>query len=83
MSTTELTFPQFRKYNGIDVWFKILNDKQFVEVKRLGERYILHEVVAEQYPEMLLIQDMLKCLDNRWEVAEEQEFESSYSKSKS
>ena len=29
-----------------------------------------HEVEALQYPEMMLIQDIVNCADDRWEVIE-------------
>jgi hypothetical protein len=67
-------FPTYRKFVGINVWFKIENDRKFIEIKQIGSKFILHTVEAEQYPEILLISDMLACLDGRWEIIEELEF---------
>jgi len=61
------SYPVYRKYTGINVWFKILSDRQFEEIKQIGTKFIKHIVVAEQYPEMVLIQDMLNCHEDRWE----------------
>lgn len=68
-------FPTYRKFVGINVWFKIENDRKFVEIKQIGSKFITHTMIAEQYPEILLIADMLDCLDNRWEKIEESEFQ--------
>jgi hypothetical protein len=62
-------FPSYRKYVGVDVWFKIISDRKFIEVKKIGDKYIIHQVEAFQYPEMIFIQDMLKKSENRWENA--------------
>jgi hypothetical protein len=68
-------FPTYRKFVGINVWFKIESDRKFVEIKQIGSKFILHTVIAEQYPEILLIADMLACLDGRWEKIEASEFQ--------
>ncbi|MCG8574739.1 MAG: hypothetical protein MI810_07635 [Flavobacteriales bacterium] len=68
-------FPAYRKYKGLNVWFKIENERSFLEIKKLGDRYLVEKVEAEQYPEMLRIQDMLNCLEDRWEIIEEETFQ--------
>jgi hypothetical protein len=68
-------FPTYRKFVGINVWFKIENDRKFVEIKQIGSKFIRHTVIAEQYPEIILIADMLDCLENRWEKIEQPEFQ--------
>lgn len=68
-------FPTYRKFVGINVWFKIENDRKFVEIKQIGSKFIIHTVMAEQYPEILLISDMLACLEGRWEKIEASEFQ--------
>ena len=61
-----MEFPIYRKYNGIDVWFKILSATQFIEYKRMGSKLITHNVTATIFPEKQFIQDMLSFHDNRW-----------------
>ena len=68
-------FPTYRKFVGINVWFKIENDRKFVEIKQIGSKFFIHTVIAEQYPEIILIADMLDCLENRWEKIEQPEFQ--------
>lgn len=68
-------FPTYRKFAGIKVWFKIESNRKFVEIKQIGSKFIIHTVIAEQYPEILLIADMLACLEDRWEKIEGTEFQ--------
>lgn len=64
-------FPIYRKYAGIKVWFKIIDERNFIEIKQIGAKFIQHEVRAEQYPEIQRIKDMIECLDGHWEVIDE------------
>ncbi len=54
-------FPIYRKSSNNRNWYKILDERHFVEIQKVGERYFSFEVKAKQYPEMLRIQDMLNC----------------------
>jgi len=69
-----MNFPQFRKYKNIKTYFKIISEKEFEEVSAIGSNYSLHKVIAEQYPEMLRIQDMLNCENDAWEIIEFSEY---------
>lgn len=69
-SNVHINFPIYRKYSGVDVWFKLLNDREFIEIKRIGTLWRAEHVMAEQYPEMLRIQDMINCHEDRWEGAD-------------
>lgn len=75
MKKKENTYPIYRKYSGINVWFKILSEKKFIEIKQIGTKKVTTEVVASQYPELLLIQDMITCHENRWEEMKAEDFE--------
>lgn len=68
-------FPQYRKYVGVDTWFKIVSVNHFIELKQIGDRMVRSEVEANQFPELNFIQDMLACKDQRWEEISEQEFD--------
>ncbi len=68
-------FPSYRKFVGINVWFMIESDRKFVEIKQIGSKFICHTVIAEQYPEILLISDMLECREGRWEKIKDTEFQ--------
>ena len=68
-------YPIYRKYTGINTWFKISGGKDFIEIKGIGERFLVSQVTAKQFPEMLFIQDMINCLEGRWEIFSQDEFE--------
>ena len=70
----ETKFPQYRKYAGIDTWYKIISEDLFVELKKVGKHIVMDEIEALQYPEKLRIQDMLECRDKAWEKVSEEEF---------
>jgi len=68
-----MEFPIYRKYNGIDVWFKILSQTEFVEYKKMGSKIITHDIIAKIFPEKQFIQDLLNCHEGRWiDVTEEE-----------
>ena len=68
-----MEFPIYRKYNGIDVWFKILSPTHFIEYKKMGSKLIKHEVIAKIFPEKQFIQDLINCHEDRWERTTENE----------
>jgi hypothetical protein len=55
-----MDFPQYRRYSNNLSWFKILDDRHFIELQFIGDKVLQHTVTAHQYPEMLRIQDMLR-----------------------
>ncbi len=63
-------FPVYRRYRGLDVWFKILSDEEFIEVKRVGKKWQVSTITAKVYPEFVLIADMISNSEGRWEPAE-------------
>jgi len=69
-----MNFPQYRKYKNIETYFKIISEKQFEEIVVLGEKYMVHQIKAVQFPEMLRIQDMLQNKDDLWEVLNEVDY---------
>ena len=73
--TENVTFPLYRKYKEIDVWFKINSDSSFIEIKKVGTKVLKTEVEAEIFPEKQFIQDMISCFEGRWEKISEQEYE--------
>jgi len=63
-----MEYPQYRKYKGLEVYFYIRSEKEFEETKVIGSKYSISKVRAIQFPEQLLIQDMLNNVDERWEI---------------
>lgn len=71
-----MEFPIFRKYFNAKSYFKIISDKEFEEVQKVGNQKHFMTIKAEQFPEMLRIKDMIDCKDGMWLVSTEQEYSS-------
>tara|TARA_R110002072_G_scaffold282761_1_gene445822 strand:- start:49130 stop:49378 length:249 start_codon:yes stop_codon:yes gene_type:complete len=69
-------FPQYRKLSNDKVFYKILSDRKFEEIQLIGSDAKIHTIKAIQYPEMLLIQDMLDVESIRYLASSEEEFKS-------
>lgn len=66
-------FPQYRKLSNEKVFYKIISDKEFEEVQLIGTKAKLHHIIAEKYPEMVRIQDLLS-LGEWYLVSSEEEY---------
>ena len=69
-----MDFPIYRKYIGIDVWFKIESTTEFTEIKKMGSRFLNTKITATIFPEKQFIQDMIQCYEKRWEIISEKDF---------
>jgi hypothetical protein len=67
-----MNFPQYRKLEGFQRFYKILDERTFIEVALLNGKASSQEVKAEQYPEMLRIKDMLEQQWSFREMSEEE-----------
>jgi hypothetical protein len=71
-------FPIYRKYPDNKSIFKILSLKEFEEIKTLGKFYFVTTIEATQYPEMVLIKDMINLEQGGWMAINENEFDDLY-----
>jgi hypothetical protein len=68
-----MDFPQYRRYTTGSSYFKIVDERNFIEVQFVGDKVVLYKVTAHQYPEILRIQDMLNYqLDGVVEMDEDE-----------
>ena len=67
-------FPYYRKLNGKAIWYKIVSEKEFHEIYRVGGRIQIDLIEAIKYPEMLRIQDMINCHEDYWTKETEDSF---------
>lgn len=66
-----MNYPIYRKYKGIDVYFKIVSETEFTEYKKMGSKLLKDQIVAKIFPEKQFIQDMINLYEDRWiEVTE-------------
>jgi hypothetical protein len=56
-----MEFPQYRKLEGFRRYYKIVDDRTFIEIAFVNDRPVESRIEAKQYPEMVRIQDMLDC----------------------
>lgn len=56
-----MDFPQYRKLDGFGRYYKILDERTFIEIAFVGGKPAEQRIEAKQYPEMVRIQDMLAC----------------------
>ena len=67
-------FPQFRKLSNEKAFYKIIDELNFEEIQLVGSKKLFYQTYAEQYPEILRIQDMLNCLDKLFIIITEVEW---------
>jgi len=61
-----MKYPIYRKYKGIDVWFKIESETEFTEYKKMGDKLLKDTIIAKIFPEKQFIQDMINLYEGRW-----------------
>jgi hypothetical protein len=69
-----MDFPQYRKLTNEKAFYRINDARNFDEIQRIGARVNIYHFHAEQYPEILLIQDMLDLTES-YLVSTKREFE--------
>lgn len=66
-------FPQYRKLSNGKTFYKIVDERTFEEIVLMGEKRMSFKTVADKYPEMLRIKDMLE-LEVPFFLATEEEY---------
>jgi len=54
-----MNFPQYRRLEGFERFYEIIDERTFIEVVVLNGKVNRNRIEATQFPEMLRIQDML------------------------
>ena len=69
----QTTFPYYRKLKNGKSFYEISGERTFTEIQCVGNQYFKIEIIANKYPEIILIQDLL---DKReiYEISTEDEF---------
>ena len=75
MKKAEIEFPVYRKLFNSKSYYKILSFKEMIEVQFMGDKRIEYKIEAIQYPEQLLIQDLIKLDKGVYLEISENEFE--------
>ncbi|MEO9258046.1 MAG: hypothetical protein ABI207_06665 [Crocinitomicaceae bacterium] len=69
-----MDFPQYRKLSNGKSWYKIENERNFIEIQMVGSKKFVHLIEAKQYPEMLRIMEMLDLSMPDISIVSEEEF---------
>ena len=75
MNNKVTDFPQYRMLSNGKSFYKITDDRHFEEVQHVGSRISRQEFTAEQYPEILRIQDMLGGMDGIYLTIDEERWD--------
>lgn len=67
--------PIYRRSRNGRNFYRIMSGTVFTEVQLIGNRSIVHEVVAETYPERLRIADMVAMTDGLFLPGTQAEFD--------
>ncbi|OFZ08805.1 MAG: hypothetical protein A3D92_17000 [Bacteroidetes bacterium RIFCSPHIGHO2_02_FULL_44_7] len=68
-------FPQYRKLSNEKAYYRITGARHWDEIQIIGTKALRHSVQAQQYPEILRIQDMLNLAGGFYLLSTASEFE--------
>lgn len=75
MTTSSISFPQYRKYKNNKSFFKIHSFAQWDEIQVIGTKYIFHTYEVKILPDRNFINDMLMDYQANWEVISAEEYD--------
>lgn len=61
--TINMEFPQFRKLKNGRSYYRIDAANEFTELQQVGSKWLKYEFKVAQYPDKMLLQDMLQQQD--------------------
>lgn len=70
-----MKFPIYRKLINNKVYYKIVDAKNFEEIKLIGSKVTHSKTTANQYPELLLIQDLITCAAEYFTTSSQEEWD--------
>jgi hypothetical protein len=57
--TDVINYPVYRKYHNGLSWFKITGPRAFVEIRKMGSRYLVSHHETKILPERVMLNDLL------------------------
>lgn len=72
---SEFDFPQYRKLANEKSFYEIVDERHFTEKQRIGKQVFTISIEANQYPEIIRIQEMLNCTEG-FELSTKEAFDS-------
>ncbi len=71
-----MEYPVYRKYSNAKSYFKVENEREFIQLQLIGKRVMKQVVHAKQYPEMLLVQSLIHMDEPHIVLSSKEEFDS-------
>ena len=68
-------YPQFRKYQNEQTYFKIISKDEWEEIQVIGNNYSLHQFKATILPDRNYIHDLTFDYERNWVEIDEEEYE--------
>lgn len=59
MKLEELSYPIYRKQKNDKSFYKIISFNQFEEIQKMGSKLLFYSFTISQYPDILLIMNMI------------------------
>lgn len=74
MNNKNTDFPQYRKLFNDKSFFKILDNRNFIEIQKVGTKYVKYIFCATQYFEILKVNEMLEDNNPLYVTIEEEDY---------
>ncbi len=67
-------FPIYRKSKDLKNYYKILNQKEFIQLKIIGTKIRKYHYIVDKYPEIIMLKEMIACENEFYTISHEIEF---------
>jgi hypothetical protein len=67
-------FPIYRKSIDLKNYYKILNQKEFIQLKIIGTKIRKYHYIVDKYPEIIMLKEMIDCENEFYAISQEIEF---------
>ena len=75
MKLEELSYPIYRKRKNNRSFYKINSAYQFDEIQIMGTKYILYSFTISQYPEIVMLMEMIAMENDLYQELDKDEWE--------
>lgn len=70
-----IEYPQYRKYENGNAYFKVLSSSEFEEIRVLGAKKTFHSFTAKILPDRNYIYDLTFDYEKYWVICDQTEYE--------
>ena len=75
-----MTYPVFRKYIDENTFFKIANESEFQEIKRMGNYFSVTDIICKIHPERMFLNDLVQMNYETIAASSEGEYDQMFEK---